>query len=93
MPSALSAPQARLRPGLAAPVGNPVQTLLRRAGNVRRRPGHEAAAFRKLRRPGPGVRAPAAPRRAANPWNCREKAVVTLCVDECGNLVVYVKRL
>ena len=41
------------------------ETLLRRAGNVRRRPGYEAAAFRKLRRPGPGVRAPAAPRRAA----------------------------
>ena len=27
-----------------------------------------------------------------NPWNCNERAVVTLCVDECGNLVVYVKR-
>jgi len=27
-----------------------------------------------------------------NPWNCREKAVVILSVDECGNLVVQVKR-
>ena len=27
-----------------------------------------------------------------NPWNCRECAKVTLSVDECGNLVVYVKR-
>ena len=27
-----------------------------------------------------------------NPWNCREKAVVVLSVDECGNLVVRVKR-
>lgn len=37
---------------------------------------------------------PAAPPvTVVNPWNCREKAVVTLCVDECGNLVVYVKRL
>ena len=36
---------------------------------------------------------PAAPPvTVVNPWNCRERAVVTLSVDECGNLVVYVKR-
>jgi len=27
-----------------------------------------------------------------NPWNCCEKAVVVLSVDECGNLVVRIKR-
>ncbi len=27
-----------------------------------------------------------------NPWNCREKVLVTLGIDECGNLVVCIKR-
>lgn len=27
-----------------------------------------------------------------NPWNCNEAAVVILSVDECGNLVVCVRR-
>jgi len=36
---------------------------------------------------------PAAPPvTVVNPWNCREKAVVYLGIDECGNLVVSVKR-
>ena len=27
-----------------------------------------------------------------NPWNCREKVQVLLSVDECGNLVVCIRR-
>ena len=27
-----------------------------------------------------------------NPWNCRERATVCLGIDECGNLVVSVRR-
>ena len=37
--------------------------------------------------------APAAPPvTIVNPWNCHERVCVTLSVDECGNLVVCVKR-
>jgi hypothetical protein len=28
----------------------------------------------------------------ANPWNCNETATVILSIDECGNLVVCVRR-
>jgi len=36
---------------------------------------------------------PAAPPvMVVNPWNCCDKAVVYLGIDECGNLVVSVRR-
>lgn len=33
-----------------------------------------------------------APVTIVNPWNCREKVLVSLSIDECGNLVVCIKR-
>ena len=40
----------------------------------------------------PDITPAAPPVTVVNPWNCRERAEVFLGIDECGNLVVSVRK-